>query len=149
MDKETFDTVTWEDLHDTLALKPKVYQLYIGKQGSDHCGTGAMFHRWNKSANSRCPNCGKLNEDANQLNRCTDNDRQLMLLKCIHELKGWMIDNNTYPKLIKLIPQYLLKQGKKNSIDLSTMSSNMRKVGAAQDHIGWRHFTEGKIATPL
>ena len=29
------------------------------------------------------------------------------------------------------------------------MSPNMRKVGAAQDHIGWRHFTEGKIAAPL
>ena len=36
MDKETFDTVTWEDLRDTLALKPKMYQLWFGKQGSDH-----------------------------------------------------------------------------------------------------------------
>ena len=27
MDKETFDTVTWEDLRDTQALKSKMYQL--------------------------------------------------------------------------------------------------------------------------
>ena len=113
MDNETFDTVTWEDLHDTLVLKPKMYQLWFGKQGSDHCGTGVMLQRWDKSANSRCSNCGKLNEDANHLNRCMNKGRQLMLLKCIHELKEWMIDNNIYPVLIKWIPQYLLKQGKK------------------------------------
>ena len=25
----------------------------------------------------------------------------------------------------------------------------MRRVGTAQDNIGWRHFTEGKIAKPI
>ena len=100
-DKKIFNTVSWEDLRDTLALKPKIYQLWFGKQGSDHCGTGVMLQRWDKSANSRCPNCGKPNEDANHLNRCTDNGRQLMLLKYIYELKEWMTDNNTYPELIK------------------------------------------------
>ena len=109
MDKETFDTVTWEDLRDTLALKPKMYQLWFGKQGSDHCGTGAMLKRWDKSADSRCPNCRKVNEDTNHLNRCRDTGRQRMLLKCIQELKEWMIDNNTYPELTEWIPQYLLK----------------------------------------
>ena len=99
MNKGTFDTVTWEDLQNTLALKPKMHQLWFGKQGSDHCGKGAMLHRWEKSANSRCPNCRKLNEVANHLNRCTDNGRQLMLLKFIHELKEWMTNNNTYPEL--------------------------------------------------
>ena len=99
-----------------------------------------MLKRWDKSANSRCPNCGKLNKDANHLNRCTDNGRQLMLLKCIHELKEWMMDNNTYPKLIEWIPQYLLKQRKTNVTDLGAMSPNMCKVGAAQERIGWRHF---------
>ena len=149
MDTEVFDTVAWEDLRDTLALKPKMYQLWFGKQGSDHCGTGAMLKRWDKSADSRCPNCRKANEDADHLNKCRDTGRQQMLLKCIKELKDWMIDNNSYPELTEWIPQYLLKQGTKTFTDLGTMSPNMRKVGAAQDRIGWRHFTEGKIATPL
>ena len=34
MDPTTFDSVNWEDLCDTLALKPKMYQLWFGKQGS-------------------------------------------------------------------------------------------------------------------
>ena len=36
MDTSTFDTVTWEDLQDTLACKPKIYQLWLGKQVLDH-----------------------------------------------------------------------------------------------------------------
>ena len=38
MDAPTFNSVTWEDLRDTLALKPKMYQLWFSKQGLDHCG---------------------------------------------------------------------------------------------------------------
>ena len=29
MDSTTFDSVNWEDLWDTLALKPKIYQLWF------------------------------------------------------------------------------------------------------------------------
>ena len=34
-------------------------------------------------------------------------------------------------------------------MDLGGMLQMMRKVGTAQDKIGWRHFTEGKIARPI
>ena len=40
MDKDMSDTVTWDDLQNILALKPKMYQLWFRKQGADHCGTG-------------------------------------------------------------------------------------------------------------
>ena len=33
MDMSTFDRVTWEDLCDTLARKPKKYQLWFDNQG--------------------------------------------------------------------------------------------------------------------
>ena len=75
-----------------------------------------------KSARSKCPNCGKLNDDVDHLNRCMNNGKQRMLLKCIHELKELMTDNNTFPELMEWIPQYLLKQGKTNFTGLGTMS---------------------------
>ena len=116
MDAPTFDSVTWEDLRDTLALKPKMYQLWFSKQGSDHCGTRVMLKRWDKTANSKCPNCGIANESAAHLNRCTNRDRKMMLLKCINKLKEWMIENHTYPELIEWVPQYLGRE----KIGLST-----------------------------
>ena len=149
MDKKTFDTVTWGDIRDTLALKPKMYQLWFGKQGSDHCGTGKMLKRWDKSANSRCPYCGILNKDNGHLNRCTDKARRLMLIKCIKKIKEWIIKNHTYQELIKWVPQYLFRQGKDKFVELGDMSPMMRHVGATQDNIGWRHSTEGKIAWPM
>ena len=90
-----------------------------------------------------------LNEDPIHINRCTDKDRRLMLIKCIKDIKEWMIENNTYPELIEWVPQYLFRQGKYKFVALGDMSPMIRRVGAAQDNIGWRHFTEGKIARPL
>ena len=72
-----------------------------------------------------------------------------MLIKCIEEIKEWMIDNHTYLKLIEWVPEYLLRQGRANFVDLSDISQTMKRVGAAQDKIGWRHFTEGKIARAI
>ena len=81
-----------------------------------------MLKRWDLSANSRCLNCGILNEDNGHLNRCTDKDQWLMLLKCIKEIKEWMIKNHTYPELIEWVPQYLFKQGKDKFVDTGDMS---------------------------
>ena len=60
-----------------------------------------------------------------------------------------MIKNNTYPELIKWVPQYLFKQGKDKFVALHDMSPMMWHVGATQDNIGWKYFTEGKITRPL
>ena len=105
-----------------------------------------MLKRWDASANSRCPNCGILNQDTGHLNRCTDKGRRLMLIKCINKIKEWIIENNTYPELIEWVPQYLFRQGKDKFVEHGDMSLLMRRVGATQYNIGWRHFTEGKIA---
>ena len=83
----TFDTVNWDDLRNTLALKPKSYQLWPDKEGSYQCRTGVMLERWDKKANSRCPNCRVTNEDAAYLNKCAEKDQRLMLIKCTKEIK--------------------------------------------------------------
>ena len=99
-----FNTMAWEDLRNTLACKPKMYQLWFNKQGSDHCGTGVMLKRWEKTAVSRCHNCRIMNEDAVHIKKCTNKDRRLMLIKCFKEIKEWMVDNHTYPELIERVP---------------------------------------------
>ena len=44
-----------------------------------------------------------------------------MLIKCINEIKEWMIENHTYPELIEWVPQYLFQQGKDKFLDLGSM----------------------------
>ena len=63
-----------------------------------------------------------------------------MIIKCIEEIKEWIIDNHTYPKLIEWVPTDLLGQGRANFVDLGNVSQTMRWEGAAQVKIGWRHF---------
>ena len=90
MNPTTFDSVNWEDLQDILAIKPKIYQLWFGKQCSGYCGTWEMLRRWDKTASSSCLNCGVWKENADHLNRCPNKDRQLMPIKCTKILKdGW------------------------------------------------------------
>ena len=80
-----------------------------------------MLTRWDKTANSSCPNCGVWKENAGHLNRCPNNDQQQMLIKCTKEIKEWMVDNHTYPELIEWVPKYLLQQGLANFVDLGGM----------------------------
>ena len=108
MDPKTFDPVNWEDLQDSLALRPKMYQLWLGKQCLGYCGTGKMPRRWDKTANSSCPNCGIQKENADNLNRCPNKDQRLMLIKCMKDTKKWMADNHTHPELIEWVPKYPL-----------------------------------------
>jgi len=106
MTNATFDTVCWEDLHHTLEKKPKMYQLWYGKQGSGFCGTGEMLKRWKEDESGLCPNCGR-EEDAGHLNRCGNPNRRRLLSSSIDELTDWMEGHHTHPELAHWIPLYL------------------------------------------
>ena len=60
LDPETFDTIAWGNLRQLIETKPRMYQLWFGKQNSGYCGTGQWLRRWDPTASSKCPNCGKL-----------------------------------------------------------------------------------------
>ena len=72
-----------------------------------------------------------------------------MIIKCTEEIEEWMVNTHTYPELIEWVPKHLVRRGRANFVDLDNMSQTMRKLGAAQDKIGWRLFTEGKIAQSI
>ena len=40
MDGDTFDSVAWRDTECALKGKPRMYQVWYGKQGADACATG-------------------------------------------------------------------------------------------------------------
>lgn len=153
MDNETFDSVTWEDLRNLLQRRPKMYQLWYGKQCSGFCGVGAMVSRWDKNESSKCPNCG-VHETADHLNRCSNKIRRALLSDSLRDLIEWMEDHDTDPELTSWLPLYLQKQGHKLFVDLIhparvKMNQRMRQVGHSLDKIGWRHVTEGKLSMAL
>ena len=78
-----------------------MYQLWFGKQGSGYCRTEEVLGRWDKTANSKYPNCGVHNKNDAPLNRFPNRDRRLMLIECIEDIKEWMVDNHTYPELVE------------------------------------------------
>ena len=72
-----------------------------------------------------------------------------MLIKFTNDIKELMVDNHAYPQVMEWVQKYLPQHGGANVMDLGEMSQMMRKVSVAQDKIGWRHFTEGKIVRPI
>ena len=83
MPAEVFDSVAWDDIRRALANKPKMYQLWYGKQVSGYCGTGERISMYDKEADDKCPNCGKAKEDAAHLNVLLQENQSLLLLQFI------------------------------------------------------------------
>ena len=102
-----------------------------------------------KEADKSCPNCGTKVEDAEHLNRCSDEGRTNLWNHGINSLSEWLSDLFTHPELREWIPEYLWERGRKMFSELGEMTPHMCTLAAAQDQIGWRHFTEGKIALPI
>ena len=155
MSEDDFEEVSWPDLGNTIQRKPKMYQLWLGKQGSGYCGTGKMLQRRDKSADSSCPNCGRM-EDTQHLCRCRDSGRRQLLRDSVDSLREWMRDQHTHPEIAHWIPLYILRQGYVKLIDIELadryhrrLSQAMRRAAHSQDAIGWKHLLEGKVSVRL
>ena len=149
LDEESFELVAWDSLTTALSKKPKMYQQWLAKQTSGYCGVGSRIKYFGKGHCHKCPSCGDPNEDANHLMRCKDKTRREVLQRSVDELESWMRQNKTHPDLVASIPTYILGRG---NVCLSRMrhrSAVMRKAAADQDRIGWRLFTEGKVAISI
>jgi hypothetical protein len=121
MDVSIFDSVAWEDLRSLLQGRPKMYQLWFGKQCqcSGFCGTGDKLSQWDRTESNKCPNCGSF-EKADHLNKCSSKIRRGLLTDSLYDLLEWMEENCTHPELLLWIPLYLQKQGYKLFVDPST-----------------------------
>ena len=115
-----------------------MYQLWFGKQNSGFCGTGQWLWWWDPNVSSKCPNCGKLQEDVGHLNRCKDPGRVRLLEEKLVHLQHWMEGHLTHPELVYWIPRYIERRGHKMKTfaelpEAYKMSPMMKSVGEAQD----------------
>ena len=113
------------------------------------CGTGKWLKIKDKGKEDyRCPNCHRLQEDAAPLMVCPCANRTKLLHKCIDDLAEWIKLHHTEPVLAKVIGIYLRGQGKRR-FRVPRLFYRLWDVATAQDRIGWRHFTEGKVCKQL
>ena len=92
---EVFDQVDWPTINLTLAAKPKMYNLWYGKQCSSWCSVGAKLKYWEKGADLTCPNCGMVNEDAAHLTVCKSAGRTQLFDTHVDKIKEWLGSNKT------------------------------------------------------
>ena len=94
------------------------------------------------------------NERASHLNVCPSPDRTRQFHESVEDLTTWLNTDHTHPEIAFWVPKYLLGRDRVKFMSLQdvlpnwqyvTMSSQMKMIAVAQDHIGWRHFLEGKI----
>lgn len=70
-DEATFESIDFEAVQIALSAKPKMYNLWYGKQCSGFCATGYWLKiRSEGKEDCRCPNCNQLQEDAAHLMVC-------------------------------------------------------------------------------
>ena len=144
--EKVFEVVDWEAIELTLKNKPKMYNLWYGKQCSGWCGTNKKLKQWGQTDDSRCPNCRGFNEDAAHLMVCPCENRTKFFQEHVEKLSEWMDSHHTDPELAPLITRYLLGRGKVRFIRLPGLPSYFEGLARTQDAIGWRNFTEGKLS---
>ena len=70
-----------------LSAKPKMYNLWYGKQCSGFCATGYWLKIRSKGKEDcRCPNCNQLQEDAAHLMVCPCSKRTKLLEESVDNL---------------------------------------------------------------
>ena len=107
---------------------------------------GKKLVEWGRSDDSRCPNCNCLGEDAEHLMVCRSAGRSGMFEEHVLKIEEWMETHYTDPELSILVLNYLHGRGRQKLTQLAKRCRRFQGLAQAQDRIGWRHFTEGKLA---
>ena len=64
----------------------------------------------------------------------------------VKKIEEWMESHYTDPVLVDLVVYYLCGRGRRKFGQFTKgCARQYRVLGQAQDRIGWRHFTEGKL----
>ena len=124
-----------------------MYNIWYSKQCSGWCGTNSKLVEWGRSNDSRCPNCNCLGKDAEHLMVCRSKGRSGMFEEHVRKIEEWMESHYTDPDLGDLVVYYLRGRGRRKFAQLAKgYTRPYQDLAQAQDRIGWRHFTEGKLA---
>ena len=99
MDVAVFDMVAWDDVKFTPKRTSKILKMWHAKQGSESCGVGYWTNKREKSKDSRCLRCTRLNETADHLNQCKNEARMAVFVDQIALIEEWMESTYTHPDL--------------------------------------------------
>ena len=130
-----------------LAAFPQWFQDFVTKQVSKFCGTNRQLSRIDKKIINVCPSCGKNDESARHITRCSDKGRQSMLRYSVDDLARWMRSTKADPHLCHMTSKYLMAQSSKNMIScMWSTSPLLHTLATVQDCLGWDNFVEGRIS---
>ena len=65
-----FDSVDWEAVGEAVDGFPTLFQLFVAKWVSGHCGVGKWMKRWQFWDDDTCPCCKASQESVGHLLRC-------------------------------------------------------------------------------
>jgi hypothetical protein len=140
-----FDSVWWLGYEKAMAGYPKTFRTFVTKQVSGWCGCNSKLSLWEKSVDSKCPQCGCEHENSKHLTRCTDPGRLMQLRQSIEGVMDILSEANVDQHLSDIIEAYLLAQGRRTMKDCVPSLSPYNRVATAIDNLGWDCFVEGRI----
>ena len=90
LDWSHFNLVYWDGVEKVMLGFPQMFRAFVTKHVSKFCGTNRQLSRYDKSVQNVCPSCGKDDESATHITRCTEDGCREMLANSVDNLVRWM-----------------------------------------------------------
>jgi hypothetical protein len=141
-----FDLIDWDSIHDARTMAPDLFNIWMTKQVSGHCGVGKMMKRWKFWDDSKCHSCDEPNEDTCHILYCLHKDCHRAWDEAVVGLDKWMTSIDTDPLIQYCIVSTLSPRDPNTIFHAYTDSPCTYVVAAEQDNIGWSHFIKGRVS---
>lgn len=147
---ERFELVDWKGLHAALKNKPDMFGIWLAKQSIGVCATRRNMARIEKESDNVCPNCMRVIERSDHLNRCSEVGRSTLFESSVNQMEEWLYSRGrTDQEMAFWIVAILRLHGSTSGIHLDRMAPNVRQVVEDIFAIGWVEFLHGKIPCSL
>jgi hypothetical protein len=147
INRDYFDDVYWDGVDKVMARVPEMFSVWVTKHVSGFSGTNHMLHNIYGDVVDKCPNCGISPERSSHMCLCLDDGRNSVYQLSVSKLCDWLVTQQTDPKLIHLIKQYLLSRGSCPMSSICRPRSPYRQLAEMQDILGFQNFIEGHISS--
>ena len=112
MSTSAVNLINWNAIEKASKKQPSNDNIWLTKFVSKFTATGKNMMRWNKWNHSKCPRCGKDNEDTHHIIMCQDEEARENLYENIMMIDEWMDKYNTHPAIQKMLINTLCDFGR-------------------------------------
>lgn len=141
-----FDSVDWGVHGSAMQSLTAKQRQWSTKHTFGFCGVNKTLVRWNQKTSAKCARCDEI-EDTTHVWTCTHEETQLCWTNFLIELKLWMNEQRTNPKLINILIEHFTSWSRRNSANVDNDTKEKCSLLLAQDLIGWDYLLEGMIST--